>query len=76
LRERLIYLHEILAEDGSIYIHLDQKMGHYVKIVMDEIFEENNFRNEIVWSYGAGNPPQKDFAHKHDTIFRYAKSSS
>ncbi|MFA6185359.1 MAG: site-specific DNA-methyltransferase [Candidatus Shapirobacteria bacterium] len=51
LRERLIYLRELLADDGSIYVHLDQKMSHYVKITMDEIFGKDNFRNEIVWTY-------------------------
>lgn len=51
LRERLIYLRELLADDGSIYVHLDQKMSHYVKILMDEIFGKDNFRNEIVWTY-------------------------
>jgi adenine-specific DNA-methyltransferase len=51
MRERLIYLRELLAEDGSIYLHLDQKMSHYAKIIMDETFGKDNFRNEIVWTY-------------------------
>jgi len=49
LRERLIYLREILSDDGSIYLHLDQKMSHSAKIVMDEVFGLNNFLNQITW---------------------------
>ena len=49
IRKRLILLHEILADDGSIYVHLDWKKGHYLKGILDEIFGEENFQNEIVW---------------------------
>lgn len=77
LRQRLILSREILADDGSIYIHLDSKKGHYAKILMDEIFGENNFVNEIIWHYqtssGAG---QKKFIKNHDTIFLYAKNKN
>lgn len=73
LRERLIYLRELLSDDGSIYVHLDQKMSHYVKIVMDEVFGKDNFMNEIIWCYfGPGTDKQKEFTKKHDTIFSYA----
>lgn len=51
LRKRLIFLRELLAVDGLIYVHLDQKKGHYIKIIMDEIFGESNFLNEIIWKY-------------------------
>ena len=49
LRRRLVLLREILADDGSIYVHLDWKKGHYLKAVLDEVFGEENFRNEIPW---------------------------
>ena len=49
LRKRLILAREILADDGTIYIHLDSKMSHYIKVLMDEIFGKQNFRNEITW---------------------------
>lgn len=75
LRERLILAEQILADDGSIYIHLDQKKGHYVKLLLDEIFGENNFKNEIIWCYDKWVSPSKDFQKNHDTIFRYLKSS-
>src|SRR3989344_7049329 len=76
LRERLILAKEILADDGSIYIHLDQKKGHYVKILLDEVFGENNFFNEIVWGYRTGGISKTFFARKHDSIFFYAKNSN
>lgn len=47
LRKRLVLLGEILSDDGAIFVHLDQKKGHYIKVILDEIFGENNFRNEI-----------------------------
>lgn len=75
LRERLIYLRELLADDGSIYVHLDQKMSHYVKILMDEVFEKSRFRNEIIWRYRRWPAPQKNFQKMHDTILRYSKGT-
>ena len=76
LRERLILAREILADDGVIYIHLDQKKGHYVKNLLDEIFGENNFNNEIIWRYRRWPAPQKNFQKMHDTIFRYSKGKN
>lgn len=76
LRRRLIIARELLAEDGSIYVHLDWKKGHYIKLVLDEIFSENNFRNEIIWHYhdkfATGG---KSLDKNHDTIFHYSKNS-
>lgn len=76
LRQRLILAREILADDGSIYIHLDQKKGHYAKVLMDEVFGENNFFNEIVWGYRTGGISKTFFARKHDSIFFYGKNSN
>ncbi len=73
--ERLVLMKELLANDGSIYVHLDYRMVHYMKLMMDEIFGRENFRNEIVWCYRGGGTPEKDFATKHDVILRYSKSS-
>ena len=77
LRKRLIFLRELLAPTGSIFVHLDSKKGHYVKILLDEVFGEQNFRNEIVWHYYnkfQGNVNR--FASDHDVIFWYSRSSS
>lgn len=74
LRRRLIVAKEILAEDGTIYVHLDQKMGHYVKIILDEIFGKNKFVNEIIWNYGTYiGQTKKYFPRKHDNIYVYKK---
>ena len=74
LRRRLIVAREILADDGSICVHLDQKMSHYVKILMDEIFSKENFVNEIVWHYTGNSMPIRCFPKKHDVIFIYSKN--
>jgi len=75
IRRRLVVAKEILAEDGSIFIHLDWKKAHYIKLVLDEIFGENCFRNEIIWTYtGPSAPGQRQFSRKHDVIFWYANS--
>ena len=76
LRERLIFQRELLADDGSIYVHLDNKMSHYVKILMDEIFGKDNFINEICWRRANSKTPTRKFAVIHDTISYYAKSQN
>lgn len=74
--ENLMAIKSVMSETASIYVHLDWHIGHYVKILMDEIFGENNFINEIVWCYnGPGSPGMRQFNRKHDTIFWYSKSS-
>lgn len=73
LRKRLIVAREILADDGSIYVHLDQKMSHYIKILMDEIFGKNHFKNEIIWSYDFGGRSKYYWPAKHDVLFFYHK---
>ena len=72
---RLILMRELLAETGSIYVHLDWHVGHYVKLVLDEVFGKNQFKNEIIWHYGQRTEPRdKQFDRKHDTLFFYSKS--
>ena len=72
---RLILMRELLSEKGSIFVHLDYHVGHYVKIIMDEIFGKHNFKNEIIWHYqtyqGQG---KRNFPRKHDSIYFYSKS--
>jgi len=75
--ERLVLMKELLAENGSIYVHLDWHVGHYVKVMMDEIFGYENFRNEIVWYYGERQlPTAKKYNAKHDIILFYTKDES
>lgn len=75
--ENLMAIKSVMSERASIYVHLDYHIGHYVKILMDEIFGEDNFRNEIIWHYTnkmSGTTSPHDFVCEHDTIFRYSKS--
>lgn len=77
IRRRLVVAKELLSDDGSLYIHLDWKKAHYIKTILDEIFGENNFRNEIIWTYtGPSAPGQKQFSRKHDVIFWYTNSTT
>ena len=74
--ERLVLMRELLAENGSIYVHLDWHVGHYVKVMMDEIFGAENFINEIIWCYGGGGAPRNYYPQKHDVIFWYSKGKN
>lgn len=76
LRKRLILMREILADDGSIYVHLDWKKGHYIKVIMDEVFGEHNFMNEVIWKYFGPTSTKNNFPRKHDTIYFYAKDKN
>ncbi|MBU1570574.1 MAG: site-specific DNA-methyltransferase, partial [Proteobacteria bacterium] len=75
LRERLIYLRELLTDDGSIYVHLDQKMSHYLKIVLDEVFGKDRFLNEFIWLYSGREMNEKQWNPKHDILLCYSKTS-
>ncbi|MBU0600458.1 site-specific DNA-methyltransferase [bacterium] len=76
LRQRLILMKELLSNDGSIYVHMDYRKGQYCKIILDEVFQEVNFRNEIVWCYTGPSQSENYFPRKHEYIYFYAKSSS
>ncbi len=71
--ENLFAIKSVMSDTASIYVHLDWHIGHYVKILMDEVFGEDNLINEIIWAYhGPGSPDMKQFNRKHDTIFWYS----
>lgn len=72
--ERLLLMRDLLANDGSIYLHCDPTMSHYLKLLMDEVFDADNFRNEIVWGYSNSGRPHRFFAKKHDILLFYTKS--
>ena len=73
--ENLTAIKSIMSENASIYVHLDWHIGHYVKILMDEVFGEDNFVNEIVWSYRSGGASKKEaLPKKHDNIYFYKKN--
>lgn len=74
IAKRILIARELLSDDGLIWIHLDYRAVHYVKIIMDEIFGMENMVNEIVWGYRSGGASGKRFARKHDTILLYSKT--
>lgn len=75
--ENLMAIKSVMSETASIYVHLDYHVGHYVKILMDEIFGEDRFRNEIIWYYETYQGTVKNyFPRKHDTLFLYTKSDN
>ncbi len=74
LTSRLILMRELLARDGLIFVHLDWHAVHYVQIIMDELFGENRFVNEIIWTYKSGGSGSRHFSRKHDNILVYSKS--
>ena len=71
--ERLILLRELLSEQGSIYLHCDWHKSHHLRFLMDEVFGEENFVNEIIWCYVGAGRTEKCFNRKHDTILFYRK---
>lgn len=76
LRKRLILLRELLADDGSIYVHLDWKKGHYIKAVMDEVLGEENFVTEVIWRRTTAHFTAERFAFVHDSIYQYSREGS
>jgi DNA modification methylase len=74
--ERLILMRDLLADDGSIYVHCDYRVNSYLRLAMDEIFGRDRFRNEIIWTYSGGAIPVDDLPRKHDTLFKYRKTDT
>lgn len=74
LRERLLEMHRVLKHTGSIFLHCDTVSSHYIRILLDEIFGEDNFRSEIIWTYKRWSNSKKGLLASHQTIFFYSKS--
>ncbi|MBC8485672.1 MAG: site-specific DNA-methyltransferase, partial [Bacteroidetes bacterium] len=73
--ERLKLMHNLLADDGSIYVHCDYRVSSYLKLILDDIFGNCNFLNDIIWRYkGPQSPSPLRFSTKHDNILRYSKN--
>jgi site-specific DNA-methyltransferase (adenine-specific)/adenine-specific DNA-methyltransferase len=74
LRRRLMVMQEILADDGAIYVHLDTKKAHYMKVVLDEVFGEQNFVNEVIWKrINAKGNVQRKWGAVHESLLFYGK---
>ncbi|MCL1947530.1 MAG: HNH endonuclease, partial [Chitinivibrionia bacterium] len=74
MAQRIIEMHRVLKDTGSLYLHCDPTASHYLKVLLDEIFGKNNFITEIIWSYAWGSRTTKYWNKKHDVILMYAKS--
>jgi len=74
--ERLVLMRDLLAEDGSIYVHCDWRVSAYIKNILEEVFDGQYFRNEIIWQGAIGDTSAKNkkFIKSHDTIFLFSKS--
>lgn len=73
--ENLVAIKAVMSDTASIYVHLDWHIGHYVKILMDEIFGEDKFRNEIIWHYRRWTANSDSFQKMHDCIYYFSKSN-
>lgn len=73
---RLVLMRELLSDQGSIYVHLDWHVGHYVKVLLDEVFGKDNFRNEVVWKRSTAHSDSGTFGTVHDVILFYTKTNS
>ena len=75
--ERLVLMKDLLAEDGSIFVHCDWRVTGYMRLALDEVFGKDNIRNEIIWAFtGPGSPGMQQFNRKHNTIYWYSRSKS
>lgn len=74
--ETAVVLHELLADNGSIYVHLDHHVAHYAKIVLDEVFSPERYLNEVIWKRSSAHSGSKRYSPVHDTIFFYSKGES
>jgi len=74
--ERLTLMRELLSERGSIYVHCDWRVNSYLHLLLDEIFNEDNFINEIIWRYGKMSNSVKRFPRNHDTILLFSKTNN
>ncbi|MGM0396579.1 MAG: DNA-methyltransferase [Bacillota bacterium] len=71
---RLFLIKELLSDRGTIYVHVDNRTAHYMRLILDEVFGEERFLNEIIWSYKSGGAGRKSFSKKHDNILVYTKT--
>ena len=74
---RLVLMRELLSEQGSIYVHIDWHVGHYMKVIMDEIFGKENFRNEVIWTFGGKGlvNVKSNYARNYSSVMFYTKSN-
>jgi len=76
MRERITKMHDVLKDGGSIYLHCDWHASHYLKVMMDEVFGDKGFQNEVIWSYRRWPSPSNHFQRMHDSLLFYAKGKT
>lgn len=76
IKERLLEVKRVLKDSGTIFLHCDSTASHYLKILMDEVFGENNFQSEIIWSYKRWSNSKKGLLAGHQTIYFYSKTKN
>lgn len=76
IKERLFEVRRVLKDSGSIFLHCDSSASHYLKVLMDEVFGENNFQSEIIWSYKRWSNSKKGLLAGHQTIYFYSKTKN
>ena len=72
MRPRCVELHRVLKLTGSFYYHCDWHASHYVKVMLDQVFGENNFQNEVIWKRTSAHSSARRYGTVHDTIFFYS----
>ena len=76
IKQRIVLMHEILKEDGSIFIHCDKSGAHIIRLILDQVFGEQNFQSEIIWSYKRWSNARKGLLPTHQNIYFYSKSKT
>jgi site-specific DNA-methyltransferase (adenine-specific) len=76
LHARVVEIHRVLADHGSLYLHIDWRTAHHARLLLDDVFGADRFLNEIVWAYDYGGRARDRWPRKHDTILWYAKGES
>src|SRR5699024_4920065 len=75
MKNRLEIARDLLADDGNLVVHIDWHESHYLRVLLDNIFGEENLVNEIIWHYSSGGSYKNSFAKKHDTLYWYSKTN-
>lgn len=73
---RLFLMRDLLSDRGTIYVHVDGRTSHYLRLILDQVFGQERFLNEIIWSYKSGGAGRRSFSKKHDNILVYTKSKN
>ncbi|MBK7017744.1 MAG: site-specific DNA-methyltransferase [Sulfuritalea sp.] len=74
--ERLILMRDLLADDGSIFVHCDYRVNSYIRLALDEVFGKEKVKNEIIWKYSGGRLGKQFFGRKHDNIYWFSKTEN